>query len=80
MTDGNRREAPDVIVTAVAMLDDAHAVRHDDAEVLAGRASGNDLRIVAGRKFHRNAERNNFEVQRLQNDVLGGVKVNPLAM
>ena len=64
MSDGNGREAPYIVIPAVAMFDDADAVRHDDAVVLAGGGPRHHLGIVAFRQLHRNTQRDDLELQR----------------
>ena len=53
---GVRRHVEPVVWSAVALVDDSAVVRLDNAEVLEGAASRHDMRLIAFRQLHRNAE------------------------
>nr|DAU07471.1 MAG TPA: hypothetical protein [Caudoviricetes sp.] len=78
--DGNSRESPDVIVAAIAVLNDANAVRHDDTIVLAGRRAWDHDGILSFGQLHGHAKRDDLKLQRFEGCIFCGVKIDPLAV
>lgn len=74
------REAPDVIIAAVFVLDDSHAVCHEQSPVLAGRRPRNNVTFVAIWQLHRNVERQDSELATLHMDCLWKRKVDPCSV
>ncbi len=58
---GIRRHVEPVVRSAVALVDDTAVVRLDNTEVLEGAASRHDMRLIAFRQLHRNAEVDQLE-------------------
>ena len=59
------REEPLIVVTAVAFVHHTHVVGLDNAEVLEGGATGNDMGFIALGKLHRYTKRNKLELASL---------------
>ena len=78
VSDCHSWKAPDIIVAAIAVLDNANTVCHDDSVIFAGGRPGDHHGVLSFRKLHRHTKRNNLELQRFKNDILCGIKVNPL--
>lgn len=75
-----RRIAPHIAVTAIVILDHAHAVRQQDAPLAKGRGAGNNVRIVTRRYFNGNTQGNDLVLQKVQRDILCCAKVYPFAV
>ena len=58
---GVRRHVEPVVRSAVALVDDTAVVCLDNAEILEGAASRHDMRLVALRQLHGNAEVDQFK-------------------
>ena len=58
---GIRRHVEPVVRSAVALVDDTAVVRLDNTEVLEGAASRHNMRLIAFRQLHGNAEVDQLE-------------------
>ena len=58
---GVRRHVEPVVRSAVALVDDTAVVRLDNTEVLEGAASRHNMRLIAFRQLHGNAEVDQLE-------------------
>ena len=61
LAQGIRRHVEPVVRSAVALVDDTAVVRLDNTEVLEGAASRHNMRLVALRQLHGNAEVDQLE-------------------
>ena len=74
------REKPLIIISAVALVDDTHMIRLDNAEVFVGAASRNHMSFVALRKFHGNSKRHQFKLPCLHLNIFCRPEIDPVGL
>ena len=74
------RHPDDVVITAVALVDDAERVRLNQAEVFKGRAARRKQHLVTVRHLYRDTHADEAELALLQGDVLCDTEVDPVAL
>lgn len=73
-------EAPDIVITAVIVLDDTHAVSHEQSPILTGRGPWNNVTFVAIWQLHRDIEWKDAEFTTLHMNRLRKRKVDPCSV